>query len=84
MIAQGNALGQAPQQNIPRSAYHFQSIITTPPPTLMNKEKNHPTARHTILPAEWEPQSGITVMQDGHPHVVCDFWPGAYASIFAA
>ena len=33
----------------------------------MNKEKNHPTARHTILPAEWEPQSGITVMQDGHP-----------------
>lgn len=50
----------------------------------MNKEKNHPTAPHLILPAEWEPQSGITVMQDGHPHVVCDFWPGAYASIFAA
>ena len=49
----------------------------------MNKERNRPTQPHLILPAEWEPQSGITVMQDGHP-VVCDFWPGAYASIFAA
>ena len=38
----------------------------------MNKERNQPTSPHLILPAEWEPQSGIQLTW---PHAETDWAP---------